>query len=491
MSRKATLIISLVLVATVGFGGVPAQAAAPATVAAQTGGPRFVRSSSCAFTVPPALVGSRYLVCGYVVVPELHSQPNGHTLRLAVQVYKRYTGPSPVSAEILLQGGPGGSSEVFAQLFSYRSIRTSFTSSHDVIIFDQRGTGHSQPSLACPAASPSALDCARTLESQGINLAAYNTAEDAADVNDIRIALGYAKLDVYGVSYGTLLAQVLMRDHPEAVRDVVLDSVVPLGLNADLGAPASFSNALTNLFNACAADATCNASYPNLHAVFSRVVARLNSRPASISATDPASGQTISQSVDGNTLVQILHEGMYYSSEIGALPLLLYQINDGNYAILSQILSDNIGTNESVSDVVYYSVECSDMVRALTADQINTALVGVLPEIAKAERTTITDSQSICPNWPGNNFNAPPLDPLYSDLPTLVLGADFDPVTPPLYSREVNANLSNSNYVELPADAHASALSDLCPFSLMVGFLDHATVPDTSCVANEQVTFVY
>lgn len=490
MSPKATLIISLVLIAAIGFGGVPALAAPPATVAAQTGVPRFV-SGSCAFTVPPALVGSRYLVCGYVVVPELHSQPNGRTLRLAVQVYKRYTGPSPVSAEILLQGGPGGSSEVFAQLFSYRSIRTSFTSSHDVIIFDQRGTGHSQPSLACPNANQTPLACANVLQNEGINLAAYNTAEDAADVNDIRIALGYVKLDVYGVSYGTLLAQVLMRDHPEAVRDVVLDSVVPLGIDADLGAASAFSNALTNLFSACATDATCSATYPDLHAVFSRVVARLSNRPVSINTTDPATGQTITQAVDGNTLVQILHEGMYYTSELGALPLLLYQINDGNYAILSQILSDNIGTNESVSDGVYYSVECSDMVRALTADQISASMNGVLPEIAHAEKSQVADSQNVCRDWPGSNFNQPPLDPLYSDLPTLVLGADFDPITPPLYSREVNANLSNSTYVELPADAHASALSDSCSFSLMVGFLDHATLPDTSCVANEQISFVY
>jgi pimeloyl-ACP methyl ester carboxylesterase len=491
MSRKAMLIISLVAVIVINFSAVPTLAAPSTTVMAQSNVPRFERHSACSFPVPSFLVTGGHMICGYVIVPELHNQPNGRTLRIAVAVYKRYTGPSPSDAVIMLQGGPGGSSDVFAQLFSYRNIRTSFTVNRDLIIFDQRGVGHSQPALACPPSSQTALSCARQLQSQGVNLAAYNTAEDAADINDIRIALGYAKLDVYGVSYGTLLAQALMRDHPEAIRDVVLDSVVPLGVDPDLGAASAFSHALTNLFAACAADATCNATYPNLHGVFSRLIARLNSRAIRVRTTDPANGKTVTLPVDGSTLVGILHEGMYYSGELGALPKLLYQVYDGNYTLLSQILADNIATNESVSDPVYYAVECSDMVRALTPPQISASVNGVLPEIATAESSLVSDSQDVCRNWPATNFNQPPLTPLYSNLPTLVLGADFDPITPPIYSREVNANLSNSYYVELPADAHASAVSEPCAFGLMVRFLNNPTTPDASCAANEQLNFAY
>lgn len=492
MSRKAMLVISLVLIVVINFGVMPTLAAPAAAPNAQSGGPRFVRSfNGCAFQVPTALVGSRYLICGYVVVPELHSQPNGRTLRLAVSIYKRYTGPSPSDAVIMLQGGPGGSSDVFAQLFSYRSIRTSFTANRDVIIFDQRGVGHSQPALACPPTSQTALSCAQALQRQGINLAAYNTAEDAADVNDIRIALGYAKLDVYGVSYGTLLAQVLMRDHPEAIRVVVLDSVLPLGVDPNLGDSAAFSNSLTSLFAACAADTACNATYPDLHNIFSQLVARLNRSPIQVRATDPANGHVVAVPVNGDTLVELLHEGLYFTGELGVLPKLLYDINRGNYTLLSQVVVNDTATNESVSDAVYYAVSCSDMVRALTPQQINAGMNGVLPEIATAEQSLVSDAQNVCRTWPGSNFNQPPLDPLYSDLPTLVLGADFDPVTPPLYSRQVEANLGNSYYVELPADAHASALSDSCAFGLMVRFLDQPGEPNASCTANQRVKFVY
>ncbi len=491
MTRKAMLIISLVLIVVINFSAVPALAAPSTTVTAQSNVPRFERHSACAFPAAQSLVTVRRVICGYVVVPELHSQPNGKTLRLAVAIYKNYAGQSPGDAIVLLQGGPGGSSDVFADMLNYTNLRHTFAANRDVIVFDQRGVGHSQPALTCPSASQTALSCAYTLQNQGINLAAYNTAEDAADVNDIRAALGYNKLDVYGVSYGTLLAQVLMRDHPEAVRDVVLDSVVPLGVDPDVGAPSAFSHALTNLFAACAADRACNATYPDLHGVFSRLIARLNSRAIRVRTTDPANGKTVTLPVDGNTLVGILHEGMYYSGELGALPKLLYQVYNGNYTLLSQILADNIATNESVSDPVYYAVECSDMVRALTPTQVHASVNGVLPEIATAESSLVSDSQDVCRNWPATNFNRPPLTPLHSNLATLVLGADFDPVTPPAYSREVQANLSHSYYVELPADAHASAVSEPCAFGLMLRFLNNPTAPDASCAASQQVQFAY
>lgn len=493
MFRRATLTLILTLVATLNFGIMPAAAAPAANIAASataaTSVPYFTKSSTCAFPVTRTQIIIKQVSCGYVTVPELHSQPQGNTIRIAVAVYHRSTGASPRSAFILLQGGPGGSSDVFAQLLDYKSIYNAFTADHDVIVFDQRGVGHSRPALTCTNV-PSDYACARYWQNQGVNIAAYNTAEDAADVNDIRIALGYDALDVYAVSYGTYLAQVLLRDHPEAVRDVVLDSVVPLGSDPDLGAPATFSGSLTALFAACASDEACNATYPDLHAVFSQLYTRMSSKPIRVTTTDPATGRRTALTVNGDDFVGILHEGMYAGSELGIIPRLLYDTSNGNYTLLSEMLTGTIGTNESVSNVVYYAVECSDMVRALTPQQIKDSLDGVLPEIAKAEGSTEQDVQDVCKNWPGNNFNQPPLDPLYSDKPALVLGSDFDPITPPTYAREVEANLSNAYYVELPADAHAAALSEPCAFHLMLNFLNDPVQPDASCVANQQVQFI-
>jgi pimeloyl-ACP methyl ester carboxylesterase len=494
MSRKATFIIAMIMIASFTLGPLPTQAAPSHSVsgnplAASNTLPFFTKSSTCAFPVTRTQIIIKQVSCGYVTVPELHSNPQGNTIRLAVAVYHRSTGASPRSAFILLQGGPGGSSDVFAQLLDYKNIYDSFTANHDVIVFDQRGVGHSRPALTCSSAT-SSLTCARYWQGQGVNLAAYNTAEDAADVNDIRIALGYDALDVYAVSYGTYLAQVLLRDHPEAVRDVVLDSVVPLGSDPDLGAPAAFSGSLTALFAACAADAACNNTYPDLHDVFTQLFTRLNSNPIRVTTTDPATGRRTTLTLNGSDLVGILHEGLYSSAELGVLPMLLYETSNGNYTLLSEMVSGTIGTNESVSDVVYYSVECSDMVRALTPEQIKASLDGVLPEIAQAEGSTAQDVQNICKTWPGNNFNQPALDPLYSDKPTLVMGSDFDPITPPEYAHEVEANLSNAYYVELPADAHAAALSEPCAFRLMLNFLNDPIEPDPSCIGGQRVQFV-
>src|SRR5690606_12963773 len=119
----------------------------------------------------------------------------------------------------------------------------------DLIVFDQRGMGLSQPSLDCPevaaavytllgqvqppevrreAAEAAHTTCYQRLTGAGIHLTQYNSAETAADINDLRLALGYDQVNLYGVSYGSRLALTAMRDYPHAVRSATLDSTVPL-----------------------------------------------------------------------------------------------------------------------------------------------------------------------------------------------------------------------------------------------------------------------
>jgi pimeloyl-ACP methyl ester carboxylesterase len=471
--------------------------------------PRFEQQRPCAFPVSSAWLVGKDVLCGVVVVPELHSQPQGKQLRLAVTVYKRQGGSSPSDAVIFLEGGPGGSAANIARRMMGKSFYDSFTQQRDAIVFDQRGTGLSSPALDCDTSPPrsargstpidffnlqptvgQAQACQYQLQAQGVNLAAYNSSEDAADINDIRLALGYDKLDVYAVSYGTLLAQALMRDYPAAIRDVVLDSVVPLGVDIYALGPASFDRSLSLLFAYCNADPGCRNSYPNLADVFARDVRELNLEPVTLPVSDSVSGKSYHVSVDGNRLVNELHHGMYSTTLLPHVPQLLYAVNNRDYRQLAALVSANDSLNSNISEGVYYSMQCADMVRSLTPVELDAELVGLKPEINAAKRGQEADLQDICQQWPGNGFNQPRLPALHSALPTLVLSGDFDPITPQPAAREVARNLTNGYFVALPTGAHGSGLSEPCAFGIMTTFLDDAVKPNTACTAAQRIQFV-
>src|SRR6185503_15624183 len=98
---------------------------------------------------------------------------------------------------------------------------------------------------------------------KGVDPASATSAENAADVNDLRLALGYDQWNLYGVSYGTRLALTVVRDYPQSVRSVILDSVYPLQVNLYTDLPENFDRALKVLFETCAADADCSSTYPD------------------------------------------------------------------------------------------------------------------------------------------------------------------------------------------------------------------------------------
>src|SRR5947209_463527 len=200
--------------------------------------------AACPFQLGAGIVEGQMLNCGYVTVPENRSVSNGRTVRLAVAIFKsQHSVPNPANSYpvIRLDGGPGGPSlDDWAHYITSSNYNT-FVYDQDLIMFDQRGTGHSQPSLNCPeflqlqyntinrhlsrAESDrlnvlAAQTCYTRLSTSGIDLNAYNTLENAADVRDIIQALGYKQATLYGVSYGTRLALTVTRLYPSVIHAV-------------------------------------------------------------------------------------------------------------------------------------------------------------------------------------------------------------------------------------------------------------------------------
>jgi pimeloyl-ACP methyl ester carboxylesterase len=189
----------------------------------------------------PALKSAR---CGVLVVPENRGKPDGRMIRLPVAILPSLSEPPAADPLVYMEGGPGGAALPTTQLL----LDAGLNRARDVIVMGQRGTRYAEPALMCPeidqfhtrlAALPyddaatgqlsveAARACRARLAGAGIELSAYNTTESAADFADLRVALNIAAWNVYGVSYGTDLALTYMREHPQGIRSVTIDSVVP------------------------------------------------------------------------------------------------------------------------------------------------------------------------------------------------------------------------------------------------------------------------
>jgi pimeloyl-ACP methyl ester carboxylesterase len=287
----------------------------------------------------PKLLGTEQLAkasCGYLVVPENHNRPSGRTIRLMVAKYPGRSAEQRPDPVVYLAGGPGDIAPLDVNGF----IAADFVRDRDIYVVSQRGTMFSEPALTCAADDDFAREllglrfysevterahlaateaCHRELAATGADLSAYNSTESAADFADLRKVLGYETWNVYGMSYGSYLAQTLMRDHSEGIRSVVLDSVLPATYNVAQNWQ-NARDAFDNIFQACAAEATCNAAHPHLEQTFTGLVNKLEAEPLTATVKDPATGEDIKVVIDGGALVDWLRNQNYAVPMLQAAP---------------------------------------------------------------------------------------------------------------------------------------------------------------------------
>jgi len=447
--------------------------------------------------------------CGYVEVPEFHADPDGNTIRVSVAVIHSLAQnplPDPLFME---EGGPGGSTfETFFQLAPL--FQTNILMQRDIILVEQRGTKYSDPHLDCPEFTDLAIEyisqgdfetedvlateretyrtCFHRLETQGVNLAAFNSVENAADIISVADALGYGDINFYGVSYGTMLGQHLLRDHEERIRSIVFDSVVPLELNFVPDIMATGMESRMELFNACAADELCNSLYPDLETVFWETYEELNANPILIPTTDPETGIEYEAYIDGDTMMQLLRSMQYSTAFIPALPAFIYDASEGNYEWIEWVYGLLfIDGSRNIADAMYVSVICGEDAD-FTIDDVNTE--GIRDDVLEANLPTITSIQGAC-----EVGNIPALDdyvddPVVSDVPALLTSGQFDPITPPRYGDVLHGNFSNSTHVIFPGVGHGAVLGGTCPVNIMNAFVNNpGDELDTSCVDDMSPSF--
>lgn len=469
--------------------------------AAQDTNAKF-ESAACMFNVPQGQKPD----CGYLTVPEDRSQPNGRAIKLAVAVFHSDNPDKIATPLIYLEGGPGGSALEYLSL-TFNDRYAELLKNQDIILFDQRGVGRSQPALDCKEitdltmntldqvltvdeavkqGNEAATACANRLAGEGIHLGSYNSAENASDVNDLRIALGYDKLDLYGISYGTKLALTIMRDHPEAVRSAIIDSIFPPQVT-NSSAPINFERSLNVLFKGCAADEACNKAYPDLEKVFYETIDQLNANPVSFQIIDPTTAQKRDVKMDGDSFAATIFQALYATEVLSELPKSIYDVHNGDTSFLSLWTQLEIAQIDAVSIGMNYAVQCTEELAFDTTASIDAILAKINPKLQGFARRSGTDDSQIglCSVW--NNAKPNPIEnePIKSDIPTLVVSGEYDPITPPEYGKETAANLSHSYFFEFPGMGHGVIPSSDCALSIAQAFLkDPNTKPDSACIAD-------
>ena len=424
--------------------------------------------------------------CGFVIVPEDRSSDPSDTIRIAVALYHS-TSNTPKSDPILyLSGGPGGEAIGWSASV-YESVIAPLLSERDFIVFDPRGVGRSEPVLNCDEFGKTYLQdlqgkipddqrvsyyqgallgCKNNLVKLGVNLSAYTSMDMAADVKDVLIALGYQQANLYGISYGTRVAQFVMRDHPDVVRSAVLDSVVPVEVQLLNQSSNERDDILRVLFDDCKSDPACSSAYPQLESVYSEVFNQLNAQPVQV--TIPvADGRSLERSIDGYAFRNAVMWALQTPQTIALAPQLIYRVRDGDYSTLILSLAFPILAFDSISMGSYISVNCHDQVFAVSMENLDQTIYDMC------------ELWDIKPPAPGEN------DPVISEIPALIFAGRYDTTTTPSFAHQLAGHLSHSYVAEIPDQGHAPSATGMsdCPTKVILAFLQDPNIaPDLTCV---------
>lgn len=475
----------------------------PVSVASATSTPHNIFTSSnfekteCRF-----LTLGQVVECGDLNVPEDYSQPDGKMIRLHVAVFRSSSDPQP-DPVIYLHGGPGAGALEWMSA-AYGSGYQYLFPSRDFIAFDQRGTGYSEPRLDCPSLAEdyakslsedqrvsslgwetNHLDaCRKDLENRDINLAAYTTQANAADLDALIKALGYKQVNLFGQSYGTNLALTYIRDYGSEglVRSVILDGISPpqTDLFAERGKNAQA--AWDAVFAACDADPACQKSYPDIKNKFYKLLERLAAQPITVQTVNPLNGQSQPVIVNDSRLLEAIYRSSYKSQWISKFPATIATLDQGDETLLDSALANIFESAASVDQGVYYSVSCSNEAGFTSMDAIQAGNAQLSTQLKAYFDDIALGMFAACKNWPVAPPSPTKNQPVVSDIPTLLLSGTFDPVTSPAWARLTSKTLSKSYLYEFPAESHDLMASNSCAPVLINKFIENPVEPQDYCL---------
>ncbi|PSJ28492.1 transporter [Streptosporangium nondiastaticum] len=474
--------------------------AAIGTVGRTVGQARFV-PGPCPKTADPvpALGKAR---CGTLTVPENRARRNSRTITLGVAVLRAATSTPKPDPVVWLAGGPGDDAVGEAQM----AIDGGLNRDRDVILMSQRGTYAADPALTCPnidefnagavglvydAPSTGRLHvkatrtCREQLVSRGADLSAYNDTESAADYADLRKALGIGQWNVFGISYGTHLALIYMRQHPQGIRSVGIDGILPPSRAGSALTWSSARQGFDGLFKACARQPACNRRYPHLSATFDRLVRRLEAHPVTTTVTVPGRPGPVKVVLDGGALVNWMTSATHVAPGV---PRSLDELDHGRPQRIAEQWAGGKLSPQAIGRTAHglaYGVFCSEWVpyeSRAEAIRGGRAAFPSFPRSVLAQAPQLTFLRPDCRVW---NVPAAPRSirkVTRSNIPTLALSGGFDSQTGAANGPYVARTLSRATVVTVPYEPHVVFATSRCAQEITTSFFNNPTAPKTACL---------
>jgi pimeloyl-ACP methyl ester carboxylesterase len=394
-----------------------------------------------------------------------------------------------------IEGGPGIAATNAAVI--YLTDLSAFREERDVVLVDVRGTGASgglqmSPKNESPLLAameelyPSEwITAGRIALERRADLKCYTTEQVVADLEAVRLALGYDQVDLHGLSYGTRVALGYMRRHPQHVHAAVLQGTAPPALHIPMYHASTAQHAMLGLFAECASDPKVFAKFGDLAEKLRTVMARLRATPAHVRFREPGSGAETEVVIRADMFGEWLRRMLYSRQSSQVVPLLVQRGFDGDFNTFLRLVAMFSGGGASrgpgLADGFNLCVTCAEDVPFIDAAEATRL----------AEGTFFGDSRVVqqrraCELWTRGTVPEDFFEPVAVDTPVLILCGGLDPVTPLSFSAEVARHLPNARVIVIPRMGHTEdGLSNIeCFDRLLLDFLDRGSAAglDMSCI---------
>ncbi|HSG65154.1 MAG TPA: alpha/beta hydrolase [Gammaproteobacteria bacterium] len=425
--------------------------------------------------------------CGTLKRHENPDDPGSPLLELFFAVVPALTLEPEPDPFVPIAGGPGQASTEFYAAYSgaFELVRRN----RDIVLLDQRGTGQSAP-LQCKtddeiligqySREEAIAETEECLSQLPYDPRFFTTSVAVRDLEALREALGAPQFNLYGVSYGSRVAQHFLRRYPDSTRTVTLDGVVPPQLALGPAIAIEAQNALDAIFHRCAEDAECALAFPELRAAFEKLRDMLAEGPVTVTLPDPLNGEPRELLFGRVQLAGALRLLSYHPNSVAAVPLLIHEAVLGNFAPLAaQFLMSSEKVADAINIGMHNAVVCTEDApyfdgEGVARDALDATYIGPLQ---------LDALEAMCSVWPKGVLDAHFKSPVSSNVPVLLLSGEADPITPPRYADLAAVDLGNARLLTGRQQGHGQAPRGCVP-NIIAEFVAAAdvTVPDVDCL---------
>ena len=425
--------------------------------------------------------------CGTMIRP---LDPTGEVegeIELRVAVVPALTLTPQPDPLVPIAGGPGQGSVQFYTAYSsaFEDVRRD----RDILLVDQRGTGESS-TMDCDfdddlvegeySTEQTIKYTKLCLDELPHDARFFTTSVAITDLEAVREALGYPSLNLYGVSYGTRVAQHFARRYPESTRTVIIDGVVPPPISLGPEIATESQKAVDKILARCKEDEACNERFPSVSDDFARIVAQLREGPVAIEVPHPSTGRPEAVDFGTGEFSAAVRLMAYSPLSISLLPLLIDEAGKGNFVPLGgQFMMTMIAMMDSLSLGMHNSVMCAEDVPFYDMSTIDHDAI----EASYMGNFQMDALEAICSVWPTGPIDDAFKAPLKTDLPVLLLSGDADPITPPRYADMAAVDLTNATHLIGKNQGHGQMAVGCTP-QIVAAFIESADPSnlDTECM---------